>query len=395
MKRNIFLKSLSIAGAIAAATMFASCNIFNPTGNAGSDESANSYQEEAYKEYRKGHYSAALEYFDKAIEDDSTNSEAYLGAAKAALADHQINAFTVLSEVKSYEDHIPFFGLKAGDLKRNYEGIFQALQYIHELSRRDSVTRWTDEKLSNRKVRYESIAAGHSILEVAIRFLSTGKQFNELGVDINTIKGTLQLALSEDFLQNLSKVTSYNETIKTFVSELDSVLIDLVPQLLGTAINSDAILEGNKESNAAITAILQGGTEDITQKMNLLYINDNIDNDGDGCVDEEIYDGLDNDGDGLIDEDLRNTNYNGFDHNMNGIPDDDEETVYFYSDPTVGNGYFLFAADPSFSIDYSNAKRLMLDPLNPSYDLKWRKRNIGGCWVNYNEEMFEQWFVGR
>ena len=36
-----------------------------------------------------------------------------------------------------------------------------------------------------------------------------------------------------------------------------------------------------------------------------------------------------------------------------------------------------------------------IDIDNIEYDLTWRKQNIGGCWVNYNEERFEAWFTGR
>ena len=47
----------------------------------------------------------------------------------------------------------------------------------------------------------------------------------------------------------------------------------------------------------------------LSKTMNVLSsqmsFSDMIDDDGDGCIDEEIYDGEDNDGDGEVDEDLR------------------------------------------------------------------------------------------
>ena len=42
---------------------------------------------------------------------------------------------------------------------------------------------------------------------------------------------------------------------------------------------------------------------EIAKIINFYWYDDNIDNDGDGSVDEETIDGLDNDGDGLVDED--------------------------------------------------------------------------------------------
>ena len=29
------------------------------------------------------------------------------------------------------------------------------------------------------------------------------------------------------------------------------------------------------------------------------------------------------------------------------------------------------------------------------YDLTWRQENVGGCWVNYDQNRFEEWFEGR
>ena len=44
---------------------------------------------------------------------------------------------------------------------------------------------------------------------------------------------------------------------------------------------------------------------DNLEAVSFYLIGDRMDNDGDGCVDEEILDGEDNDNDGLVDEDLR------------------------------------------------------------------------------------------
>src|SRR5690606_8106130 len=44
---------------------------------------------------------------------------------------------------------------------------------------------------------------------------------------------------------------------------------------------------------------------DAGATMSIYKVSDKTDNDGDGCVDEELLDGLDNDGDGRIDEDSR------------------------------------------------------------------------------------------
>ena len=47
------------------------------------------------------------------------------------------------------------------------------------------------------------------------------------------------------------------------------------------------------------------------------------------------------------------------------------------------------------TIDELNLVKKDIDVNNIKYDLDWRKKNVGGCWVNYDEEMFLKWFEGR
>jgi hypothetical protein len=57
---------------------------------------------------------------------------------------------------------------------------------------------------------------------------------------------------------------------------------------------------------------------------------DKIDNDGDGCIDEELRDGIDNDGDGIIDEDTKFDPFNArdsFDNDQNGQIDEGDELI--------------------------------------------------------------------
>ncbi len=421
MKRNFFLKSLSIAGAMAAATMFASCNIFNPTGNAGSDDSASSYQEDAYKEYRKGHYDVALKYFKKAIAEDSTNSEAYLGAAKATLAEHHVNAFTILSEVKGFNDHIPFVGLKGEELDRNYEGVTKSLVYIRELARRDSITRFTNKKLSNRKLRYESVAAGHSILELAAPLLRFGERIKDIDIDFGIVKDVVSLFVADGALQNPLTTNNLNEVLSNLGDDLEEVA-DVILPFVESTLNLGPLAD-KEGSDEVLTQYVKDHIDAIKNQLPFYRYGDHIDNDGDGCVDEEINDGMDNDGDGLIDEDVRvfspikrmsadnsSPYYNvilkiypdGIDHDMNGVVDDSGELEYYVdaSNRVAANDYRLkYAAASSFkNSDNHDLKKLIAMDTNYDhviYPLEVRKQLIGGCWVNYDEAMFKKWFEGR
>jgi hypothetical protein len=196
------------------------------------------------------------------------------------------------------------------------------------------------------------------------------------------------------------------------------------------------------------------------------------DDDGDGCVDEEVLDNYDNDGDGEIDEDVRDSRsivlmkkrpqnyeelkaasqdvtnydltkaqvdslkfiekYHPVDIDMNGVfgpviegdpespPNDPSEWHYVYSDPNerdeqknhllqfTNNLKFNYTKNRLFlekdndpvmqdaeKIDslINNKDSIRVDTLYPpKYSLKDRKKMVGGCWNNYTEEQFLQWF---
>jgi hypothetical protein len=196
------------------------------------------------------------------------------------------------------------------------------------------------------------------------------------------------------------------------------------------------------------------------------------DDDGDGCVDEEVLDNYDNDGDGEIDEDVRDSRsivlmrkrpqnyaelistshdatvydltkaqvdsvkfvekYHPVDIDMNGVfgpvyegdpespPNDPYEWHYVYSDPNerdeqknhllqftdkikfkyTKNGLFLEKDNDPVMQDaeeieslIKNKELIRKDTLYPpKYSLKDRKKMVGGCWNNYTEEQFLQWF---
>ena len=189
-----------------------------------------------------------------------------------------------------------------------------------------------------------------------------------------------------------------------------------------------------------------------TKTMNIIIgqfgYSDIIDDDGDGCVDEELYDGEDNDGDGEIDEDISdktneieydndlilknvaaghtsirelriikkvapNEKYKTVDIDMNGktVKSDDKELEsewkFVYPDykerEAHGDHRLVFAQKIVFNplqlpyAEFSAIKKAVAKDTHypPAYDLEYRKAYIGGCWVNYDENRFMQWFAGR
>lgn len=414
-------------GIAASTALLASCNIFNPTGDGDAPSSTGSYQQEAYKLYRKAKYDEALKYFDKAIKNDSTNSEAYLGAAKAKLAMNKVNAFTILKHVKEFGELVPFMDLSGRELERYDEGISGAMVYIDELRRRDSITVNEGESLSDRKLRYESVAAGHSLLRIAaplVRFRASTAEWGD--VLKKDDKGDLAIALGtvyENAVKDISAATSFNGSLKDLSNNFTNIVDDVVDNL-SKSLNLSKFTDDDEEEKtpAEIVTIVKENTGTLKDQVLFYAIGDKMDNDGDGCVDEEIQDNRDNDGDGLIDEDVRvtdvtrqgynedSTGYNivftvapdGIDHDMDGIIDGEAELNYAIPAEERAekkNYKLLFAAAKDYEVSSDKAQRIKvmndIDPDNIQYDLEWRKKYVGGCWVNYTEEMFKAWFKGR
>lgn len=420
MKKTTLRKSIALSAITASAALLAACNIFNPTGSGSSknENDAAALQDKAYSYYRGAKYEEALEYFDKAIAEDSSRSEAYLGAAKSAMAIQHVNAFTLLGELKDYNNDVPFLNMQGEELERNHKGITEALKYIRILHYRDSLTQEHPILgLSDRRLRYESIAAGHSILETAIPFLNFSKKTENLGQIFEKKDGKVSANLYSIYSLGKDDTTStqeFNEAIDALSKDLGNIsTIDQFESILEQA----GINLGDDDNEASVANSLRSNIFQAQAMMVSYKIRNRVDDDGDGCIDEEIFDYQDNDGDGLYDEDLRITDVTresedsedpGFkiiysiapaniDHNMDGIVDGDDEMNF-----AENSKLLKYASDPKFfkvkgnALEEAKSKVVLdIDPENIQYDLKWRQDSIGGCWTNYTQDMFMQWFEGR
>lgn len=82
------------------AACLAGCNIFNPVESVHLDENdPEALTYEGYVQFRKGEYSEARRYFNKAIAIDSSYSDAWYGLSKAVLNQQHINIFELLRSV--------------------------------------------------------------------------------------------------------------------------------------------------------------------------------------------------------------------------------------------------------------------------------------------------------
>ena len=184
----------------------------------------------------------------------------------------------------------------------------------------------------------------------------------------------------------------------------------VLPAASSSLSNSDLFEIDDSTGKAQILGDdLQSDAETVEKSVSFYKLGDGIDNDGDGCVDEEILDGYDNDGDGYVDEDLRlvplevtdtetivGVGVDSLDHDMNGLKEDKGERIL------LSNNRFYFAKDfeqldldDTSMVNLRHAISLDTDSTHIQYSLKTRQLRIGRCWNNYTQETFKEWFRNR
>lgn len=456
MKTKIkFIKPLTL---LLMLLLIASCNLFNPTGSrTPSSSDADALILEGYLQYQKGNYEKASDMFEKAIKADSTKSEAWLGLAKSTLYEYEVNPFELIPYFKVDEGEIPFMGVPDDFVTRYYEGISKTLSVIDELVHRDTLTslynaytRVTEandslsaslvdfeEKygdkldqfpLSDKKIVFPNFSIGFGILSMADILISFKQATLGYTPDLFINQETGEPEFDVDNLYNTaledtSLISTFNESLLNLTENMDILAASILPSVLNWSNDSGAFLGG--DSSEYVGNIEDALNEQI-ENLNVVsfyQIGDKIDNDGDGCVDEEILDGEDNDNDGLVDEDLRlvpltrvsndstDENYDQIDsigvlfpidHDGDGTINNPEESAYYITsleerksteDYRLGFAYSFSLMTTDVLLKQDVMEDIDID--NIKYDLTWRRQNIGGCWVNYNEERFEAWFTGR
>ena len=437
-----------------------SCNLFNPDGSSDPGDSKESLLLEAQNYFRNAEYTKAYELFSKAVAKDSTCSEGYMGMAKAGMRMELnqngagVNPMTLLQYVNIDSTEVPFMNLPNTEKNIYYQNMGLVGKVLSELARRDTLTalyEWhqrtleesgfkaslstTDQArlsafessygksnyagfpLSDRIVTYNKFSVGLTLSKMVSEVLGF-LDFNKDGaIDDRDLKITVSKDengnVTVDVAEIYSQLTNDPVAVSQLNSSLDSLsqgmgsLTDLVDKLGGSF-----GLGGDSTSNA-MTEEVQNATEEQIQSLQgvvqFYKIADTRDNDGDGCVDEEILDSLDNDGDGLKDEDLRLTALEGslaymdnLDNDLNGLldPYDAGENPSFPRDTIAKKHLMGFTASfvannlgqfNSDSLELKTAVAADTVAGDLKYPLESRKRLIGGCWVNYNESRFSTW----
>lgn len=367
LRNVLFLSALVVAG----------CNIFNPSGAGDPGETNLNQQGEEY--FRRGQYAKAMQAFERAIAKDSTNSMAYYGYAKSAVQFYKLDKIGVINDVEATaKEPASFAFLQHSDslLTLRLQASFHVRRVLGLLTDRDSLTRWynyltdssanvpgTDDYDSLYTQRRDFISqylvyasfpdstryrrpgsfpltdfrmpARNILIDyTALELLYTITRLYDLNRD-NVIDSSdalmkkLKFGSSNGFqIDSLSNIAEDLENDSAAAADLNILISSLGSGLINTS-QLASMMGGDKKGDTTSTESQTTGNMDsvitsLGDAVMYYQFGDQIDNDGDGCIDEEILDERDNDFDGYIDEDARTipaTKSDGVDNDLNGRMD--------------------------------------------------------------------------
>ena len=433
--------------------MLLSCNIFNPNGEGDPGQSAEGQISLGQTLFNQQQYEASMNAYAKAIAEDSTRSMAYYGYSKAAMQLYDINASQLLKEFNSSQSgNLPFLG-QPDTVKTNYLQAMGRVKWaLGQLTKRDTLTRWwklwknienidpkafpKDHKrasfmdtvyftraeagmvgyyplskfpLSDMAMSYTKIAPDQGLTELIYSVLNL-QDFddNDTIDDRDQLLTQLSFNLDEGFkvdsLSNISDSLSnpqtrdnVNNMIKNVSEGIGSAgnVVNLLGSMLPGGDTDSSTISGDSSSTDDFGEIVTGDVDSIVSSMGstitFYQFGDGMDNDGDGCIDEEILDGKDNDGDGFTDEDARVTKGiqvlgsssftdDGIDNDKDGDVDEADELVDI-NDQLIGFTKTNFIKgdlykDKAFKswVQQNATEQTVIDSA---------KVSIGGCWRNY------------
>ena len=477
--------------AIALSIGIAGCNLFHPTDgrDADSDDAA-ALTLEGQKEFQNANYHAARTFFSRAIKADSGHSEAWVGLSKSVLHTQKgINVFELVSYAQTKESENgktesvfnTMSDAKADSISR---GIDSVMIYLNKFIARDTTGK------TDKKVRFRDIADSYTILQLtkaALRIRAVRNQMQEK-LSLTSVVS----ANNSGMMMDLTVLSEMGDSLKPFLNDMASAAeaIKAAPEAAAEIIKAylpDSTRKDFDDDDYADVSVglansiiqMNDRAQSVEEDRNDVFFKfgNSRDDDGDGCVDEEVLDNYDNDGDGEIDEDVRDSRsivlmkkrpqnyeelkaasqdvtnydltkaqvdslkfiekYHPVDIDMNGVfgpvvkgdpespPNDPYEWHYVYSDPNerdeqknhllqftnklkfnyTKNGLFLEKDNDPVMQDAEEIESLIknkelirkdtiYDPSKklPKYNLKKRQEMVGGCWNNYTEEQFLQWF---
>ena len=458
--------------AMALSLGIAGCNLFHPTDSRDAEsDDPDALTLDGYLEFQNSNFDSARRFFNRALDADSGHSEAWIGLAKCVLSVQEgLNTFELVSYAQEKKDEKgkstnEILDMPDEQAAQISNGIDSVMVYLNQFIDRDTTGR------TDKKIRFSNIADSYTIL-----------QLTKAALRIRAVQTQLPSVVSTDnsgMTMNLTTLTDLGDSLKPFLKEMAAaaeaikaspeaaaeIIKAVLPDSTRQYINEDDYADVTVGLANTVIQLNDRAQTTPSDRYDVFFKFANVmDDDGDGCVDEEVLDGFDNDGDGEVDEDVRDNRvivlvkntflikddenktvkanesknkiydltksqvdslniiekYETVDIDMNGKmgSEDPNEWHFIYRDPNEredkDNHLLKFAEKITFkyAVDFKykgkdldkliEAKEkirqdTIYDPSKklPKYNLKKRQEMVGGCWNNYTEEDFKQWFQWR
>jgi len=468
-----------------ASFAFWSCseNLFgSPSGGGKSncgDKDIECLQVEAEELFRNADYEASYEAYSRIVKADSARSVGYFGMAKAGLWMHRVTIFNFIEFMGGADvgddasELLSFFMDQEREKLNSYlQGSKKAYRALLELNRRDSLTalcrgnkscidNLPKSDKSDMKYSSKAFSSGYVMSGMFYELLGSivfdtwgnGCIFkNRRDVDSKPGGRTkygcdgdkwLGPDIDMEFLFKFDEHGTPIMDLESFADNLvdkdgnpDKELVNTINGRLDSLENGMgnlvSLLGGGGEDGKSQEE-LQQNLEDFKDYALFYKMDDRIDNDGDGCVDEEIFingKAYDVDGDGISGEDSRVVyiaevtwencvNKNGCE--LNPItPITNPDPKYGYTNKFIvtfqnneegekeavvrAEWYFEGFWTPSYMALDKTAKMDLKkeiqtektkDGFKKCYSLSQRKNAIGGCWNNYSNQDFVDYRAKR
>lgn len=297
---------------------FVGCNLFNPSGTSDTEDAdADGLISIGEQRMREKDFAGAYEAFSAALAEDSSKSLAWHGLAKAVIARDSLPITELIRRAKELGelkagDSMPF--LNEGDSVKNrfYRPLLRLQSILMSFQKRDSLG-LTDGVYASSREGNDLLIASNLGLVLKLGDLNRDTIINERdnllkGVfDSMSTGGISPSAVSPDsFLSSSGDTTGTvdQQKVSDFNTFLEGMGTDV--ETNKTILEQVAAASGTSDDSESVSAKIDEFLSSAGNSIVFWKINDSLDNDGDGCVDEEIWgDSVDNDGDDIIDEDAR------------------------------------------------------------------------------------------
>lgn len=312
---------------------FGACNLFNPSGEGELDGDATDLVAVGEARMRDRDFQGAYDAFSKALEADPRASLAWHGLSKASVARDSLPITDLIRRAQELGnlkpgDKMPFL-TEADSVKNRFykpllrlQSILSRFKALDSLGATDGVYRYkrseTDLLIAanlglvmklgdlNRDTLFDS---RDNLLKGAFDSISSG------GIKPSAISADSFLSTGADGTPDTTgavspqKVADFNTFLGGMSEDLETnraVLKDAIKTAAVPPKDSTDTTAATPAEDEDLNAKIDNFLESAGGAIVFWKLNDSLDNDGDGCTDEDVWgDQKDNDGDGIIDEDAR------------------------------------------------------------------------------------------